>query len=159
MSRTTLTDGSPVPDDRSHEALRPDGQQKGYVILSDEERAKGFIRPVRESYVHIGPPEPLNLRDLTPEEHERYDQYGYVKFEPNTDPDSAVTGTYWTQARLDRLGSGCGHTTTMGRSLAETYARQPDFYSGTFCAHCRNHFPVGEKGEFIWSGTDERVGT
>lgn len=31
---------------------RGDGQQKGYVILCDEERRKGFVRPVRFSYIH-----------------------------------------------------------------------------------------------------------
>lgn len=107
MSRqTTLTDGSPVTPD--HREINPStGQQKGYVVLSEEERAKGFVRPVRDSYVH----------------------------------------------------DACGTTTTMGRALAETYARDPFFYSGTFCAGCRSHFPVGEDGEFKWSGTDERVGT
>lgn len=48
--RRTMTDGSPVTDD--HRDLKPNGQQKGYVVLSDEERAKGFVRPVRRTYVH-----------------------------------------------------------------------------------------------------------
>jgi hypothetical protein len=46
--------------------------------------------------------------------------------------------------------SRCGGTTTMGRALAETYARDPSFYSGTFCCTCGKHFPVGEDGEFVW---------
>ena len=29
----------------------------------------------------------------------------------------------------------------------------------TFCSTCGNHFTVGEKGEFIWADTNERVGT
>lgn len=33
--------------------VRPDGQQECYLILSEEERAKGFVRPVREEYIHI----------------------------------------------------------------------------------------------------------
>ena len=53
----------------------------------------------------------------------------------------------------------CGHVTTMGAALAETYARDPGFYSGTFCATCSAHFDVGEHGEFVWEGTNERVGT
>jgi len=53
----------------------------------------------------------------------------------------------------------CGTTTTMGLALAETYARCPDFYSGTFCCGCGTHFPVGEKGEFVWAGTNQKVGT
>jgi len=34
-----------------HEVL-PNGQNKEYLILSDEERKKGFIRPVRKTYIH-----------------------------------------------------------------------------------------------------------
>lgn len=30
----------------------PVPQNKKYLILSDEERAKGFIRPVRDKYIH-----------------------------------------------------------------------------------------------------------
>lgn len=48
--KTTLTDGSPVTDD--HREIQPNGMQKGYVVLSEEERAKGFVRTVRRSYVH-----------------------------------------------------------------------------------------------------------
>lgn len=105
-AKTTLTDGSPVTPD--HREIDPQtGMQKGYVVLSAEERAKGFVRPVRRSYIHLK----------------------------------------------------CGVVTTMGHALAETYARQPDFYSGTFCCGCGAHFPVGEDGEFIWDGTKEKVGT
>lgn len=53
----------------------------------------------------------------------------------------------------------CGGVTTMGQTLAETYARDPHFYSGTFCCHCGSHFPVGEGGEFLWDGTNQKVGT
>jgi hypothetical protein len=100
----TLTDGAPVPADRSHTQDRGDGQQKGYVVLSAEERAKGFVRPVRESYVH----------------------------------------------------KTCGTVTRMGLSIAETYARDPSFYNGTFCVGCRQHFPLDQ---FVWEGTDEQVGS
>lgn len=104
--KVTLTDGSPVTAD--HREIDPKtGMQKGYIVLSDEERAKGYVRPVRRSYVH----------------------------------------------------EKCGGLTTMGVALAETYARDPYFYSGTFCASCRAHFPVGDDGEFVWDGTSEKVGT
>jgi hypothetical protein len=53
----------------------------------------------------------------------------------------------------------CGSVTTMSQPLAETYARDPYFYSGTFCVGCRGHFPVGDDGEFVWDGTSEKVGT
>lgn len=32
----------------------PVPQQEVYLVLSDEERAKGFVRPVRRSYKHVG---------------------------------------------------------------------------------------------------------
>jgi len=48
----TLTDGSPVTED--HREIDPaTGQQKAYVVLCPEERAKGFVRPVRRSYKHL----------------------------------------------------------------------------------------------------------
>lgn len=32
--------------------VKENGQNEKYIVLSDEEKAKGFIRPVRDSYVH-----------------------------------------------------------------------------------------------------------
>lgn len=83
---------------------KPGPQNEAYLILPPEERAKGFIRPVRRTYLH----------------------------------------------------TTCGVTTTMGRDLAETYARQPSFYGATFCCRCGAHFPVGE---FTWDDTNEIVGS
>lgn len=80
----------------------PVPQNEAYLVLSDEERAKGFVRPLRTAYWH----------------------------------------------------TVCGRITTMGRELAETYARQPDFYGATYCAHCSMHRPVGENGEFYWCDPD-----
>ena len=52
MAETTLTDGSPVTSD--HREINPEtGQQKGYVVLSEDERSKGFVRPVRRTYKHL----------------------------------------------------------------------------------------------------------
>ena len=104
--KITLTNGSPVTPD--HREIDPKtGMQKAYVVLSKDERAKGFIRPVRRSYIH----------------------------------------------------EKCGVVTTMSQSLAATYARDPNFYSGTFCCGCGAHFPVGKNGEFLWDGTKEKVGS
>lgn len=99
MTDRQLTDGTPVPADHSHTTLRPDGQQQGYVVLSPEERAKGFVKPVRHSYIHT-----------------------------------------------------CGVVTKMGQALAETYARDPRFYSGTFCCGCHAHFPLIQ---FTWDKDGE----
>lgn len=153
-----LTDGSPVPADGTHTELKPGGQQKGYVVLTEEERARGFVRPVRNAYIHVGRPGPqYPLRELTAAEHEAYDQYRYIKYEEYPEG-SHITGRFWTQADFDAM-KGCGTRTTMSRSIAETYARDPQFYGGTFCTGCGVHRPVGRDGEFVWDGTDERVGT
>jgi len=104
--RTTLSDGTQIyPAHREIIKEGPrEGQQHGYVVLADEERAKGFVRPYRETYTH----------------------------------------------------KTCGGETRMGQTIAETYARNPKFYNGTFCVHCRTHFPLDQ---FVWTGTDEQVGS
>ena len=40
------------PEEARRSPIRPDGQQEIYVVLSEEERAKGFVRPVRRTYIH-----------------------------------------------------------------------------------------------------------
>ncbi len=145
-------------DPKIHET-RPDGQNEAYIVLSDEERAKGFVRPVRRSYIHVGPPGPQHeLRDLTSEEQERYSDVGYVKYEPYPEGSNSL-GRFWTQAQLDAVGKGCGTRTTMAQEIAETYAAKPGFYGSTFCCGCGKHLPVGRDGEFVWDGTGEKVGT
>ncbi len=55
MSRVRLTGkGEPAADSAQAptEERLADGQHADHWILSDEERAKGFVRPVRRSYVH-----------------------------------------------------------------------------------------------------------
>lgn len=99
--------GTAVAPGEADTTDRGDGQQKGYVVLSAEERAKGFVRPVRRTYKH----------------------------------------------------TKCGGVTTMSQPLAETYARDPAFYSGTFCTSCGAHFPVGVDGEFSWADDGQKVGT
>lgn len=111
MSKVT-TDGKP-PAEGYEDAPAPQpvdpetGQHAAYWVLSEEDRAKGFVRPVRCSY-----------------RHER-----------------------------------CGSITTMSVAIAETYAREPGFYGATFCCACRDHFPVGPSGEFVWEGSGGKVGT
>jgi len=149
MKISTTTDGKPPePGFESEVAPKPidpkSGQYGAYWVLNEEERKKGFVRPVRRSYFHVGLKHKNPLRDLTAEEHERYDKYGYVKFEayPGGDP---VTGRFWTQEQLDNIG--CGALTTMRQDIAETYARDPKFYGSTFCISCKKHLPVEE---FEW---------
>lgn len=155
--------------DRNHPDLnkiKDNGQQEAYVILSDEERAKGFVRPIRRSYVHVG--RVLSHfkgihRMLTDEEKAEYPNRNYVAVMTvlvNEDG-SFKGGTYVTQEEIDawkasRRVDGCGESTKMAMAIAETYARNPKFYSATFCVCCGKHLPVGE---FFWEGTSEEVGS
>lgn len=133
---------------------KPDGQYTRYP--TDPDTGKPFVRPVRSSYKHVGIRPQHPTRDLTPDEHERYGQYGYVVYEPYPDGDGA-SGRFWTK---DMLESGCGTITSMGSSLAETYAQNPSYYGSTFCAGCGEHFAVEQ---FVWvengHATTERVGS
>lgn len=47
-----LTTDPNHPDLGRGEDKEPVSQNKVYLVLSEEERAKGFIRPVRHSYIH-----------------------------------------------------------------------------------------------------------
>jgi hypothetical protein len=50
--RRELSGGGPITDD--HREIDPaTGLQKGYIVLTADERAKGFVRPVRTTYVHL----------------------------------------------------------------------------------------------------------
>lgn len=50
MSRLTTDPND--PDLGRGADTEPGGQNKAYLVLSEEERAKGFVRKVRQSYVH-----------------------------------------------------------------------------------------------------------
>ncbi len=44
-----------ITTDRDHPGInkpKDNGQNEAYIVLSDDEKAKGFVRPVRDSYVH-----------------------------------------------------------------------------------------------------------
>jgi hypothetical protein len=140
-------------------------QNEVYLVLSDEELKKGFVRPVRTTYVHVGKPKATleqieNLRHLTDEEYEEHKEWGYIAFLPNPEypENTSVVGTYFTSKTLKefREGTGCGTATTMGLKLAETYARDPKFYGATWCCGCNKHIDVNE---FVWEGTNEKVGS
>jgi len=53
----STTDGEPPTDDRwDSSAPKPkdaDGQHAAYWVLPDEDRARGFVRPLRDTYVHL----------------------------------------------------------------------------------------------------------
>lgn len=123
----------------------PTPQNDVYLVLSDAERGKGFVRPFRDAYRHVGKQPKYPTRPLTAEEIEQHGKYGYVVFETYPESELPMTGRFWTRADLDI--KGCGTVTTMGRALAETYARDPGFYGATYCCHCGMHRGVEE---FEW---------
>lgn len=135
----------------------PGPQNEVYLVLSAEERAKGWVRPFRDVYVHKGIRPTHPTRELTDHEHELYDRFGYLSFETYEGCDrhdhGSGTGRFWT---AKTLSSGCGAVTHMGRELSETYARDPSFYGATYCVGCQMHKPVEE---FVWSIDGERVGS
>jgi len=153
------TTGESVDDVRAKQRAEGNvGQHSSYIVLCEDERRKGFVRPYRDAYKHVGARPVYPTRDLTAEEHERYNLFGYVAFEayPPESPESnggSSTGRYWTR---ERLNSGCATVTTMGRSLSETYARDPKFYGSTFCVRCNAHYPVDQ---FVWTVDGQRVGS
>jgi len=133
---------------------KPTPQQEVYLVLSEDERKKGFVRPYRESYRHAGARPRYPSRDLTEEEKERYQGEDYVLFEVYPESMSPRTGRFWTHKQLAQ--GGCGGVTTMGRELSETYARNPHFYGSTYCAICKMHRPLEE---FVWVDDGEVVGS
>ena len=132
----------------------PRDQHEVYLVLSEEERTKGFVRPYRDEYRHVGIRPRYPLRNLTVEEKERSAGRNYAKYEEYPpDQDSGAIGRFWTD---EMLRSGCGAVTTMVRALSETYARDPKFYGATYCCTCRKHLPVEE---FVWTADGECVGS
>lgn len=150
-------------------------QNECYLILSEEERAKGFVRPFRESYIHIGKDVKSHWkrihRMIDEDERNSEDYQKYIQNEKyfvavmtilEKEDGSFKGGSYVTQEELDAWGDrrrigGCGGKTTMTKEIAETYARDPGFYGSTWCMNCRTHIHVGE---FVWDDeTGETVGS
>ena len=132
------TTGEPVEKVRA-EQTEATGQHKGYIVLCPDERAKGFVRPYRDAYKHVG--HLPNCQD-------------YKR------PEGVMGGPCLNCGRpqpehVGRNG-GCGSVTTMGRALSETYARDPSFYGATFCCSCNRHLPVAE---FVWTADGAQVGS
>jgi hypothetical protein len=163
--RSDTTDGQPPRPGFENAAapapIGPSGQHEAYWVLSQEERDKGFVRPVRSAYRHTGrgvcgARVGSGLGEIT-----------VCVLPPGHDGDCGDVRRSITAEQLSRLKAtgflgGCGSVTYMGVAIAETYARDLHYYGATFCCHCNEHFPVGEQGEFCWldGGRDaEKVGT
>ena len=110
----------------------PAPQADAYLVLPTADRVDpaAYVRPVRRTYVHVGPPPGAEVDPDNPRRHGRT---------------LSVTGDV-----------ACGRATTMSREIAETYARDPSFYGATYCVGCQAHLPVAE---FVWDPDGERVGS
>ena len=93
MSESRITTlGGLHPDDPAVFEIGPSGQYRDYLVLTEEERALEFLRPLRTSYTH----------------------------------------------------TVCEALTQMVKEIAETFAREPGFYSTMYCRSCKAMVPVGE---------------
>jgi hypothetical protein len=153
----------PKHEDLGHGADdKPVPQNKCYLVLSDEERAKGFVRPVRSQLRarrHRGA-EVSAARHHGRAGEELARRRPFVKFEPYPQPAQGLVHRALLDAERcsTRVGKGCGTLTTMGRALAETYARKPASTARPTAAAAHMHRPVGADGEFVWDGTDDAGG-
>lgn len=133
------TSGEPVDKVRA-EQTNETGQHKSYIVLCPDERAKGFVRPYRDSYKHVG----RKVCGL----YVGPDGATVCHMEPRHEGECGEVKGPRPQA--------CNTVTTMGRALSETYARNPKFYGATFCVGCNKHLPVEE---FVWTADGEVLGS
>ncbi len=145
--------------------VKANGQNEAYLVLNEEERAKGFVRPVRTDYVHMGInwnkiPHEIRMLDES-EKKDELKKYVAVLYHVKGEDGKFAGGRYITENELkdikkDGYTGGCGVRTKMNQTISETYARNPKFYGATFCVGCGKHLSVSE---FVWDGTDEIVGS
>lgn len=151
------TNGKPVDEVRAAQTNET-GQHDGYIILCPDERKKGFVRPYRDAYEHVGRSICGKIVDVgvtvlggcrvCDEPHGHEGECGDVFRTVAQDEQVKLLARH-------RIG-GCGATTSMGQALSETYARQPSFYGATFCVGCNRHLPVAE---FVWTADGQQVGS
>jgi len=157
------TSGRPVDVVRSEQTEKV-GQHKDYIVLCPDERAKGFIRPVRQDYIHVG--QSICAKGI-PHSEPSFEapklggnrNICLLPFEHEGECDGPFMNvSQHEHARLlqSHRRGGCGTSTHMGLALSETYARDPKFYGSTFCCMCNRHLPVAE---FVWSKDGEVVGS
>jgi hypothetical protein len=136
-------------------------QNEVYLVLSNDEINKGFIRPLRQSYIHVG----RKMNDgieLLDNPYIADNGNVYTALANIVIDGKKLGGKYLTESELneynDRNGyiGGCDTLTKMNITIAETYARDPDFYGATYCCGCQKHLPLSE---FIWEGTNDIVGS
>lgn len=71
------------------------------------------------------------------------------------------SGEYKAPLRNSYRHLACGGETVFGDAIADTYAKHPDYYDGTFCVRCRSYFRLRNADgthAFVWTSDETPVG-
>jgi len=149
------TSGEPVEVVRANQTEKT-GQHQSYIVLCPDERAKGFVRPYRDAYKHVG--RTIARCQVTWQGVDDADPHQCIGRADHVLDHEFDALMIFNEPLKDMHGreGGCGSVTTMGRALSETYARDPHFYGATFCVTCNKHYPVAE---FVWTADGLQVGS
>lgn len=137
---------------------KPVPMNEVYLVLSEEECAKGFVRSLRRSYLHRG--RHVCGQYIPNNDGKLGGQVRVCMLPPDHDGTCGTVSRTFVQPEAARIHEkqligGCNEVTQMGLELCETYARKPDFYGSTYCVHCSKHLPVNE---FVWCEDGVEVG-
>lgn len=106
---STTTDGPVVPGYEDGPAPAPldplTGQHQSYWILTEEERSKGFVRPVRRSYVHLKCGTETKMAHEIAETYARDPSYYGSTFCVYCRTHLPVEGFVWADSRGEKVGS------------------------------------------------------
>lgn len=62
-------------------------------------------------------------------------------------PTDRAEGQFVAPLRHTYIHQTCGTRTKVGSLIAETYAKNPNYYTHTFCVHCKDHYSIEQ---FNW---------
>lgn len=68
---------------------------------------------------------------------------------------TATVGEFVAPVRNSYVHDTCGGITSCSDGIAETYAKNPKYYTRTYCSRCQGHYPVSE---FKWYVDNVRIG-
>ncbi len=97
------TSGEPVAKVRA-EQVNDTGQHKGYVVLCEDERKKGFVRPYRDAYKHLSCGSVTTMGRALSETYARDPKFYNATFCVNCNKHLPLTEFVWT-ADGEQVGS------------------------------------------------------
>lgn len=89
------------PSDPGLSKIGPDGMQETYLVLSGSERAKGFVRPLRRSYIHETCGAVTTMGVALAETYARDPKFYGSTYCANCKDHLAVSEFVWTEPRKD----------------------------------------------------------